>query len=78
MTFNECETFQIEERIFRHLMRQTDEGIAYEESGLVMTNGYGSSDDEDDDDENRMNGDDADGDILEQGGYPWSLAVFLF
>ena len=59
-------------------MRQTDEGIAYEESGLVMTNGYGSSDDEDDDDENRMNGDDADGDILEQGGYPWSLALYPY
>ena len=57
-------------------MRQTDEGIAYEESGLVMTNGYGSGDDEDDD---RINGDDADGDILEQGcsvlagGVPFSL-----
>ena len=58
-------------------MRQTDEGIAYEESGLVMTNGYGSDDDEDDDDD-RMNGNDADGDILEQGGYPWSLAVYPF
>ena len=54
-------------------MRQTDEGIAYEESGLVMTNGYGSDDEDDDDD--HMNGNDADGDILEQGGYPGSLAV---
>ena len=48
-------------------MRQTDEGIAYEESGLVMTNGY-DSDDEDDDDDDRLNCNDADGDILEQGG----------
>ena len=48
-------------------MRQTDEGIAYEESGLVMTNGYGSSS-EDEDDEDRTTDDaDADGDLLEQG-----------
>ena len=50
-------------------MRQTDEGIAYEESGLVMTNGYGSSSDEGDEDDNvrKGNGDaDADGDLLEQ------------
>ena len=45
-------------------MRQTDEGIAYEESGLVMTNGYGSS--SEDEDEDRTT-DDADGDLLEQG-----------
>ena len=47
-------------------MRQTDEGIAYEESGLVMTNGYDSgSEDEGDDDDHSA--DDADGDLLEQG-----------
>ena len=70
MRFIECEiSLQIEERIFRHLMRQSDEGIAYEESGLVMTNGYGSSseDDEGDDDGDRNGNDDADGDLLEQG-----------
>ena len=54
---------QIEERVFRHLMRQTDEGIAYEEAGVIMTNGD-LSDDEDDEGDGQ---EDADGELLEQG-----------